>query len=138
VQVYWSRRHSKIEHFIEAFVEGLGLVIHRGTDFSPIPFMSNTRHSALVRSPVISRFPIPDRKIPAVRHCARIRGPRPIARARWDVALDVVTTLNFLWTPERRRSPKVGALTWQHESASLVYCQAKPRRAPRTGGVYFL
>jgi hypothetical protein len=30
VHVYWSRRHSKIEHFIEAFVEGLGLVVSSG------------------------------------------------------------------------------------------------------------
>ena len=37
VHVYWSRRHSKIEHFIEVFVEGFGLVIHGGTNFSPIP-----------------------------------------------------------------------------------------------------
>jgi hypothetical protein len=35
VHVYWSRRHSKIEHFIEAFVEGLGLVIHGGTVLLP-------------------------------------------------------------------------------------------------------
>jgi hypothetical protein len=34
VHVYWSRRHSKIEHFI-AFVEGLGLVIHGGTVLLP-------------------------------------------------------------------------------------------------------
>ena len=31
VHVYWSRRHSKIKHFVEAFVEELGLVIHGGT-----------------------------------------------------------------------------------------------------------
>ena len=48
VHVYWSRRHSKIEHFI-AFVEGLGSFMGEPF-FSPDPFMANTRHSALVRS----------------------------------------------------------------------------------------
>jgi hypothetical protein len=36
VHVYWSRRHSKIEHFIEAF-EGLGWVIHGEPFFTPDP-----------------------------------------------------------------------------------------------------